>query len=321
MARRAGPLTWGVAGAVSLALFCLVVAQLDWDSLAAMGEISWPLVGAGVALFALESLFSAVRMYLTADEGSGFPTAMRVTAWHAIWLIALPMRLGEVAWGAAMRRAYGWNAVTAVACAAVQRLLDVAVVAACLLLTIPATFGLYEDRAAFFALAVVVCLLALIGLVTLHVWLRLAARLVIGIGRARGRCRRLLTSLDQARYWIEDVRHRRVVLRCIVPTLLIWTAILTAYWTLGQAVSLDIALPELGFAAAGSNLVAAFPVQSIGGFGLMEASFTGIVAGFGAPAGTAALAAVTIRLASMAAAGLFWIIARCRLNNGGGTCH
>ena len=310
LARRAGPLTWAVAGGVSLVLLCVVAAQLDGSSLAAMDEISWPLAGAGVALFAAESLFGAVRMHLIADESGGFPTAMRVTAWHAIWLIALPMRLGEVAWVVAMRRAYGWNVATAVACAVVQRLLDMVIVAACLLVTIPTTLGLYEDGPlAFFALAGAVCLLALIGLMTLHVWLRLAAKLLLCTGRPQGRRRRVLRQLNQARHWIEDVRHRRVMLRCLVPTVLIWTAVLTAYWTLGQAVGLDIALVELGFAAAGSNLIAALPVQSIGGFGLLEAGFTGIVAWFGAPAGTAALAALAVRLASMAAAGLFWLIA------------
>ena len=304
LARRTGPLTWAVAGGVSLVLLCFVAAQLDGSSLAAMGEISWPLAGAGVALFAAESLFSAVRMHLIANERGGFPTAMRVTAWHAIWLIALPMRLGEVAWVVAMRRAYGWNVATAVACAVVQRLLDMVIVAACLLVTIPATLGLYEDwPLAFFALAGAVCLLALIGLMTLHVYLRLAAKLLLRTGRPQG------PSLNQARYWLEDIRHRRVMLRCIVPTLLIWAAVMTAYWTIGQAVGLDIALVELGFAAAGSNLIAALPVQSIGGFGLLEAGFTGIVAWFGAPAGTAALAALAVRLASVAAAGLFWLIA------------
>ena len=83
---------------------------------------------------------------------------------------------------------------------------------------------------------------------------------------------------------------------------------LTAYWTLGRAVSLHITLTESSFAAAGSNLVAALPIQSIGGFGLLEAGFTGIVAWLGAPAGTAAVAAVAIRFASLVGAGLFWLI-------------
>ncbi len=110
--------------------------------------------------------------------------------------------------------------------------------------------------------------------------------------------------------------------RCIVPTVLVWTAVIAAYGALCRAVGLDIALPELGLAAAGSNLVAALPVQSIGGFGLLEAGFTGIVVWFGAPAATAALAALTIRLTSMAAAGLFWIIAAApTLKDGGGSCH
>ena len=307
--QRTSPLVWIGAGAVSLVLLGVVVAQLDESSLTvAAGAVSWTLLGTGVALFVAEGLFGAVRTHLIAGRQSGFPAAVRVTAWHAIWLIVLPMRLGEVAWVLSMRRAYGWNVATAAACVLVQRLLDVVVVAAFLLLTIPVAFGLHEGRVLVFSImAVALCLLAFIGCTTLHVWLRLAAKVAVGAGRPRGRRRRFLRHLRQARRWCEDVRHRRALHRCIVPTTLIWMAVFAAYWTLGQAVGLDISLAESGFATAGSTLITAIPVQSIGGFGLLEAGFTGIVAWFGAPAGTAALAALAIRFASLAATGLFWL--------------
>ena len=309
--RRAGRVTWAAAGGASLTLFCLVVAQLDANVLAAAAaEISPVLVGTGVVLFVMESLFSAIRMHLIADRRDGILTAMRVTAWHGVWLMALPLRLGEVAWVIAMRRAYGWNLATAVACAGVQRLLDTAVVSACLLLTMPLVISLHENRLhAFLGLAGVICLLALIGSAALHVWLRLAARLVIVTGHLRGRRLRLLRHLNQARHWLRSVRHRHVMRRCLVPTMLSWTAIMTAYWVLGRAVGLPLSPAESSFAAAGSNLVAALPVQTIGGFGLLEAGFTGLVAWVGAPTGTAALAALAIRFASLAAAGLFWLLA------------
>ena len=305
----AGRLAWVVAGAVSLALFGLVVAQLDASSLAAAFDgISLTLVGAGVALFMVEGLFGALRTHLLASWRGEFLSAMRVTAWHGVWLIALPMRLGEVAWIIAMQRAYSWNVATATACALMQRLMDLAVVAVCLLVTLPATLGLHEDRPlAFFALAGAVCLLALIGLMTLHIWFRLAAGILVRTGRARGR-RRLMRHLHHARRWLEDVRQRRVMLLCIVPTVLIWAAVIAAYWSLCQAVDLDLAMAELGFAAAGSNLIAALPVQSVGGIGLLEAGFTGIVSWLGAPVGTAALVALAVRFASIAGAGLFWLV-------------
>lgn len=308
--QRAGPVTWAAASAVSLALFCLVVAQVDASALAAASdEVSLVLVGAGIALFVAEGLFNAIRMHFIADRRNGIRTAMRVTAWHGLWLIALPIRLGEVAWVVAMRRAYGWNLATAVACVGVQRLLDMTVVSACLLLTIPLVVGLHETRfPVFLGLAGLLSLLGLIGFATLHVWLRLATRLVVGTGRLRGRRLRLLRHLNQGRHWLRSARHRCALQRCIVPTVLSWTAMMTAYWTLGRAVGLDLTPVESSFATAGSNLVAALPVQSIGGFGLLEAGFTGIVAWLGAPAGTAAVAAVAIRFASLVAAGLFWLI-------------
>ena len=309
--QHTSPLVWAGAGAVSLVLFGVVVAQLDESSLAVAADtVSWTLVGAGVTLLVVEGLLTAVRTHLIAGRHGGFRAAVRITAWHAIWLTVLPMRLGEVAWVISMRRAYGWNVATAAACALVQRLLDVVVVAAFLLLTIPVAFALREERVLVFSVtAATLCLLAFIGCTTLHVWPRLAAKVAVGAGRPRGRRRRFLRHLSQARRWFEDVRHRRALRRCIVPTILGWMAVFTAYWTLGRAVGLDISLAESGFAAAGSTLVAAIPVQSIGGFGLLEAGFTGIVAQFGAPAGMAALAALAIRSASLAATGLFWLIA------------
>ena len=302
-------LTWVVAGAVSLALFGLVVAQLDTSLLtSALDGTPLALVGAGVALFVAESLFSALRTHLLTSGRGGFLGAMRVTAWHGVWSIALPMRLGEVAWVVAMQRTYSWNVGTATACALTQRLTDLAVVAACLLVTLPATLGLHEGQPfAFFALASAVCLLALIGLMTLHIWLRLAAGLLVRTGRVRSQ-RRLMLQLHHARRWLEDIGQRRILLLCIVPTVLIWASVIAAYWSLCQALGLDLTVAELGFATAGSNLVTALPVQSVGGIGLLEAGFTGIVSWLGAPAGTAALAALAVRFVSIAGAGLFWLV-------------
>ena len=308
---RAKPLTWTVAGIISLVLFGVVAAQLDTASLAAAADrVSWPLVVAGVALLLGENLFGAVRTHLIARRHGGFTTAMNVTAWHSVWLIALPMRLGEVAWMVVMRRAYGWNTATAVACALVQRLLDVAVIAAFLLLALPAVLGLGRDEGLLpMILAVATCLLALTGALILHVWLRLAAKVVMGSGGPRGWRRRLLRHLRQGRRWLEDDRHRRVMRLCLLPTALLWTTVFAGQWLLCRAVGLDVALADLLFAAAGGSLLTALPIQSIGGFGLMEAGFTGILAWLGAPAAAAALAALTIRFATWIATGVFFVVA------------
>lgn len=310
----AKPWTWAVAGAVSLALFGVVATRLDPASLAdAADRVSWPLVGAGAALLLTVHLFDAVRTHLIAGHDA-FAAALRVTAWHSVWLTALPMRLGEVAWIVVMRDAYGWNAATAVVCALVQRLLDLAVMTAFLVLAMPAVFGMGRVEAPLItALAVAACMLALAGAVTLPVWLRLTARLVIAADRRRGRRppgwrRRLLRHLLQGRRWLESVRHRRIMRLCLVPTALAWMAVFGSHWLLCRAVGLDAAAPEIVVATAGSFLVAALPVQSIGGFGLMEAGFTGILAWVGSPADTAAVAALTIRVITWGGTGLFWLI-------------
>ena len=300
-----------MAAAISLALFALVATRLDAASLAAVAaSLSWPLIAAGTALLLVAHLADSVRMHLIAGRSS-LASATRVTAWHALWLLALPMRLGEVIWVIAMRNAYGWNPATAVVCALVQRLLDLAVVAALLLLAMPAVLGLGQDGAPLIAAAAVAaCGAALAGVMTLRFWMRLTARLVIATGRPRGWRLRLLRHLRQGRRWLESVQHRRTLRLCLLPTALTWTAVFSAYWLLGQAVGLQVAAVEVLFAGAGSVVITALPVQSIGGFGLLEAGLTGILTWFDAPAEIAAAAALSIRFSMWASTGLFWLLSR-----------
>ena len=296
-----------MAATISLALFGLVATRLDAASLAAAAaSFSWPLVAAGALLLASSFLPDSLRLYLFAERRGGYATAMRVSAWHGLWLIVLPLRLGEVAWVVAMRKAYGWNPATAVVCALVLRLLDLAVVAAVLLAAMPAALGPGRDETPLIAAAaVIVCGLALAGIATLRVWLGLSARLVIATGRPRGWRLRMLRHLLQGRRWLNSVHHRRTLLLGLLPTALAWTANFAGYWLLCQAVGLPVAVIEVLFATAGSILLTSLPVQSIGGFGLLEAGLTGILAWLGAPAATAALAALAIRFATWAGAGLF----------------
>ena len=107
--------------------------------------------------------------------------------------------------------------------------------------------------------------------------------------------------------WKTD-RHRRVMRLCLLPAALLWTTVFAGQWLLCRAVGLDVALADLLFAAAGGSLLTALPIQSIGGFGLMEAGFTGILAWLGAPAAAAALAALTIRFATWMATGVFFVV-------------
>ena len=299
-----------MAATISLALFGVVAARLDAASLAAAAaSLSWPLVAAGTLLMASSFLAHSLRLYLFAERKGGYATAIRVSAWHSLWLIVLPMRLGEVAWVVAMRKAYGWNPATAVVCALVQRLLDLAVIAAVLLAAMPAALGLGRDETPLVAAAaVIVCGLALAGVATLRVWLRLIARLVIATGRPRGWRLRLLRHLLQGRRWLNSDHHRRTMLLGLLPTALAWTANFAGYWLLCQAVGLRVAVVEVLFATAGSLVLTTLPVLSIGGFGLLEAGLTGILAWLGAPADTSALAALAIRFATWAGVGLFWLL-------------
>lgn len=302
-----GPLTWALAGIVSLALLAAVAAQLDAASLAAaLHRASWPLLGAALALLLAEQLLAALRMHWIAGGSHRFDSALRITAWHAAWLIALPMRLGDVAWMVVMRRAYAWNAAAAVACAFLQRLLDIAVVAAFLLLTAPAIVGVDRDAAPLVAvLAITLFMVAFAAAATLRLWLRLAAKLVVAAGVPRGWRRRLLRELRHGQRWLERVRNRRVMPLCLLATVGVWATVFGAWWLVAQALGLHVPAAQFAVASAGGSLITALPVQSIGGAGLLEAGLTGILAWFGAPVAAAALVALAIRVVTWAATAVF----------------
>lgn len=305
--KTVGPLTWALAGIVSVALLAAVAWQLDAAALAAaLDAASWRLLGAALVLLLAEQLIAAARMHWIAGGSGGFGNALRVTAWHGAWLIALPMRLGDVAWMVVMRRAYGWNAAAAVACAFLQRLLDIAVVAACLLLTAPAIIGLNRDAAPLVAaLAVAVFLLAFVGAVTLRIWLSLGAGLLVAAGPPRGWRRRLLRELRHGQRWLESVRNRRIMPLLLLATVGEWATVFGAWWAVALAFGLQVQAAQFVAAAAAGSLITALPVQSIGGAGLLEASLTGILAWIGAPVAAAALVALAIRAVSLAATGVF----------------
>ena len=316
LASRAGAWTWLVGGGVSLVLFALVAAQLDATALAAASGTFWLLFAAGVVLLVVEHCVSAVRMHWMVGGLGGLPAAMRVTAWHGIWVAVLPMRLGELAYVAAIQHVYRWNFATALACVAAQRLLDVAVIAAVLLLTMPAVFGAYADQPASLALlATTAFLLAFApfaAIATAHIWLRWLSRCLVSGRAPHGHRRRLVRSLGRVRRWVADVQSRRVLRRCALLTVLSWTTMLAGFWLVSQAAGLRIPLSEFGFAAAASSLFGALPAPTIGGVGMLEAGFTGIATWLGAPAATAALAALAFRFGSLAATATFWLIAICR---------
>ena len=305
--RSFGPVAWVVSITVSVALLAAVAAQLNATALAeAMDRASWRVLGAALALLLGEQLLAAIRMRLIAGRSGGFGQAMRVTAWHSAWLIALPMRLGDVAWMVTMRRAYDWNAASAVACAFLQRLLDIAVVAALLLFALPAALGFDQAVAPWIAaFAIAMGALALLTAATLRFWLRFAARLLIASGGRRGWRRRLMRQLRQGRHWLEGLRHRRIMPLCLLVTAALWMAVFGAWWCVGQAFGLNVGAATFLFASAGGSLLTALPVQSIGGAGLLEAGLTGILVWFGAPAALAALVALTIRVTTWAATGAF----------------
>lgn len=308
--RRARAATWAAAAAVSLALLAVVVHQLrgaDWQQ--ELREISWGWFGVGVGFFALESLCAALRLRLFAGRGAGL-SSLRVTAWHGVWLLALPLRLGELAWLALMRRGFGWSLGSALACALLQRLLDLAAICAVLLLALPLALGWQAQTATGVMAAAALGAVAVIACAKPQVWLNAMAAGAVPAAKRWRWGLRVLRQANQARRWLATVRHRRALRRGIAPTAFAWCAMIAACWALCEAAGVRLSLAEAGAAVAGGSLATALPVQSVGGIGLLEATFMGMLAWFdAAPLARAAIAALAVRLGGAVATGLFWLAA------------
>ena len=310
---RVGPARWIAGATVTALLLLLVVSRIapqsfvDLPARLALGPL---LLGFGFLL--LESVFAALRLHVLALPRRDARAAYEVTAWHALWLLALPARLGDVAWVLLMRSRYAWRSGAALGCALFQRLLDLGVVLVFVAVGLPAVPGVpggpYRLAGVLATGAVVaVAVLALEGWTT---WL--AGLLRRGVHRPRGWRRRLFRTLMHARVWSRHVRSRGLRLLALTLTAASGGALAAAYLCVLRALGIELGGAQALFLVGATQLVVAIPIQSVGGLGVFEAGLAGLLVLLGHAPGDAAMAALLLRAVSVSVMLTFWLPAAAR---------
>lgn len=312
---------WLVGGAVSAALLAAVLWQVDpaaARTFATAADPAW--FASAFAAYALVNLLSCLRLVRSLRRAAGVPTAMDITVVHGILLAFLPARLGDAYYPALLSRRLGVPLGAALGNLLLLRLLDGATVA---LLFVAAALvpahgaGTPAGGSAVAVAGAGAAVLMMAGLVA-------APRLLGTLGRAlarrrQGRLRPVVKVALGARRWLVRL-PTGLRLELFAWTIASWTAALACLGMIlrglgGPALSAW----DVVFIGAGLNLAAALPVQTVGGFGLAEATLAGLMALRGLDLGDAAALSVLTRLAWLALpfalAGL-WLGARALARHG-----
>ena len=302
--------SWAVGGFFSAILLGLVLYQVDWRQAGEMvRELSWRLVLAGVLLYLVEGVVTALRIRLFSPGRPSTLDCLKANAWYVVSLVLLPARLGEVAAVIIFQRYLGMRSGMAVMSIVMQRMLDVAVLSGLFLVAsvfvapvVPAG-ALYGVAAAVIAAVITGVSLAgrLLGV--------LAGSLLRRYGRpSQGMRRRLVRLLLQARLWHRRYFDSRMIAGGLGLTLIKWGAHLTGFFLLLAALRLPFGLQEGVLIGAAYNFLAIIPIQTIGGFGVAEAGLAGLLILSGLSLPIAAGVSVLVRVVLIAAPFLFWLL-------------
>jgi hypothetical protein len=298
---------WLWSSAVSIGLVAAVVVLADVETVVGQVQsLPWPLVLAGLALLLGEGVFTAVRTRALTRSLPPLRDCLVVTAWWVASLALLPARLGELTGLHLMARRLGQSAGQALNNLFMQRLFDGLILLLLGAIAMSLQSGVAHRGA--IVVAVAACALAvafLIGRLS-QIFGALAAAL------RRQRHRRA------ARFVLRTALHGRRAARQVLsgrqPARLLAISLCKCLCNVaGLALVIGAVLPALGAAASAAvaalfNLTAAVPLQTIGGIGIGEATFTGAFAWYGVPAGAAASAALLLRAFLIAAPLAFWIL-------------
>jgi uncharacterized membrane protein YbhN (UPF0104 family) len=297
---------WVTSVISSLLLLALIVAQVDWTAAGKLAKtINYFWAAAGIALQMLEGTITALRFRLLSRTQANFRDCLRASAWYVMFLIALPVRLGEVAGIALIVRYLGERTGAAAASLLFQRLFDLIFLVAALVVFCVSAFVQMS------LLVVVTLVFVVLGLVAIVVFLEhllaFAVRPLL-VRRKQKWPRRILRIVLQVRMVRRHHMDRMRTIKLAALTLLKWIA------TLGAVVVVVIAaVPNLSPTTAFGigivyNLSALIPIQTVGGFGISEAALLGSFGWLGYPLGIGASIAIAIRIVLLAGPLLFWLI-------------
>jgi len=301
---------WLVAGIVSAALLAAVLTRLDYGTarrLLAEARSDRLLLALAVAAASyLVTTYRLVRSF-AGSRPTAFAPALDVNVIHSALLVLLPARLGDVYYPVLLSRRLGAPFGVAVANLVLLRVIDALVVAA--LFLISALVLATADRGAPVGVTVAAGLLILGGLATL--WAlpaltRCAARVALRFRTHRAAVTIFRHAAAAARWLRTHSARSRSEL--FVLTAAAWGANAAVFWIIFWALGVALSAPAIVFVAAGFSLAGALPLQSVGGFGVAEASLSLLLVLIGMPVGQAAAAAVLARLALLMIPLVLWTL-------------
>jgi len=300
---------WLSAGAISLGLLGVVVAQIDWGTAAAMLDgLAWPYVAGAICLLLAEGVVTSIRIWIFSARKPALTAAIRANAWYVVLLVLLPARLGEVAAVFVFQNHLGQKPGAASMSVVAQRLYDVACLGAVFLIALA---GLGDAIPSGILAVIAAGLLggAAAALVRLDFLLSLGARWLLGMKLHRQVIVRPAVRLVlQARTWNRHMMSRKEVPMAVATTLLKWGANLGALACLLSAVGLGLPVAGQFAIATAYNFLAIIPVQTIGGFGVGEAGLSLLLIASGIAVPVAASASVLMRLVLVCSPFLFFLL-------------
>lgn len=273
---------WLPATVVSVLLIGLLLTQVrDWrDIVTALQRISPLALGTALVGYLALSLVRATRFRLLLPRCSTpFYVLWNVTCVHTLANYVLPARSGELTY-IALLRARGVSMADGLASLALARLLDLAALAALVLLAV----ALASERQVeltllrWFSLALGVTMLVVL------LWAdRLAGLIVRALTRAAGRLG--IAQWKPVRWGLAGVgrtavslgafaRARGLYAVTMALSLLQWAVNFAVYYALLNGLGLRIDPSGTVIASSIASLVAVLPVQGLIGFGTYEAGWT-----------------------------------------------
>ncbi len=315
LGRRASPLMWVSAAAISLILLSLVLSQVDWLLFfEILQQTLIVFVVISVILFLLEGVFTSLRFYVLTPNSPALSSCFQLTAWYVVLLILLPLRLGEVAVIFLMKKHLNQSASPAIMNVLVQRLFDVMTLCVVFLICILMFSSIIESEQ--ITGIAVVCLIALACV--LSILDRILAILIGPLLRRRNpqsdTVRKLLRALLQARIWY---RHRLTLSKSLIAFFLSlgkWLCNILAFVFLLQALQLPVDFNNSVVIAAAYNFLAIIPLQTIGGIGLSEMGLSGLLIFSGLSLTLAASATILVRVIIILIPFLFWALVMLALS-------
>lgn len=272
-----------------------------------------PLLGVAALLLAC-NLLRVLRLRILISEVPLLPLS-RAAFIHQFLAGLFPAKLGELALPVMLARTGRVTGAEAVGVLLSARLLDLGALLAVAALTVVFVGGSLDVRAPAYGLGALLILLLGAG-VGFYLARTLHAK-PLGTSRLQSLVRSIMMPLGRL-----TVRH---FLGAMSVTVIIWTMLLAAFYLGCVSFRLLAPLGEVVLSAAVGNLMAALPVNGLGGVGLSQLSWAGILSAFGRNFETALVVGVAVQAVALAVSGAGAVVMSgwCSLtshNAGGNRC-